>query len=81
MLKALLEADTPVIRATGLTNSIYAEQGGEREVSQVELLLSEADLARICFYCGSLETTSDNQFESCGGQGHESLYWCRPVSI
>jgi hypothetical protein len=81
MLKALLAAEPPVIRPTGRTKVIYASEGGEREVSEVEVLLSEEDLARVCFYCGAMETLSDDRFESCGGQAHESLYWCAPVSM
>jgi hypothetical protein len=80
MLAALLAADPPVIRATGRTKVIHASMGGERDVSEVEVLLAEEDLARVCYYCGSMETVYDDRFEQCGGQDHESLYWCGPVS-
>jgi len=80
MLSALLAADPPVIKATGRMEMMHSSEGGLREASEVEILLSEEDLGRVCFYCGTIEVVWDDRFKQCGGQGYDSLYWCDQCS-
>ncbi|KAF8903923.1 hypothetical protein CPB84DRAFT_1773713 [Gymnopilus junonius] len=81
MLAALEAAEPPIIRPTGRVRKMRAEKGGEREAAEVEILLSEEDLGRICYYCRMMETVSDDRLERCGGEGHESVYRCQSVGF
>ena len=81
MLAGLKSVEPPVIRPTGRTRKMHAATGGEREAAEVELLLSEEDLGRICYYCRAIETTSDARYEKCAGEGHESVYCCYSVGL
>lgn len=80
MLAALLKADPPVIRLTGRTKKMHCSgvYAGAREASEVEVLLKEDDLARICSYCGVLEWKGDvgRRHKRHTGEGYQSLYWC-----
>jgi hypothetical protein len=83
MLKALLAAEPSVIVATGRTRGMYMAEGGLWETSEVEILLSEDELARVCWYCEAIETETDvkegDRFVPCGGEGYETTYMCSQV--
>jgi len=84
MLAALLAVNPAVIKATGRTRVMRDPNKVAREVPEVEILLSEEDLYRACYYCGCIESYWDavgNRMERCGGQDHESWYWCYTVSM
>ena len=76
MLSVLQAASIPLLRVTGRTRT-KSENGVEREEKEVEILLGEDELARICCYCGIIEYKTDTErFEKCSGEGYQSLYWC-----
>ncbi|THH17748.1 hypothetical protein EW146_g3132 [Bondarzewia mesenterica] len=82
VLPALLDAvPRAPIQRTGRMKAITAVEGGERETFEVEILLSEDDLAHCCYYCGDAESASDGnlRFERIGGEGYSSTYWCSNV--
>lgn len=77
-LTALVTSDNPPVRLTGRTRRA---EGGH-EVHEVELLLAEDQLARVCSYCGQMEGGSwstTERFERYEGEGYDSLYWCARV--
>jgi hypothetical protein len=81
MVRALLDAEPPVVQKTGRTRAT-AINGGDREAVEIELLVDEDDLSRCCYYCGALETTSDvrdGRMERLSGEGYESTYCCSQV--
>jgi hypothetical protein len=83
VLKALLAAEPPVIQSTGRTRGMHMTEGGLRDAGEVELLLTEDELARVCWYCSAIETETDvkdnDRFRSCGGEGYETTYMCSQV--
>ena len=83
LLSALLVAEPkPPIKLTGHTQRMSAELGGEREAVEVELLLTEEELAKACYYCGEVETEwdiRDQPFKHNGGEGYASTYECASV--
>ncbi|EJD39238.1 hypothetical protein AURDEDRAFT_139331 [Auricularia subglabra TFB-10046 SS5] len=67
-LQGLLAASPPVIRLTGRARG---------ETQEVEILLNEDDLARVCQACGTVEAkTEERRWERHAGEGYDSLYWC-----
>lgn len=67
-LAALLAATPPVIRLTGRTRG---------ETREVEILLAEDELARVCGSCWAVEAKSEERrWQRHQGAGCESLYWC-----
>nr|VWO95085.1 Nonribosomal peptide synthetase 1 (EC [Ganoderma boninense] len=84
VLGALQAADPPVIKLTGRVQRMHAKEGGERDAHEVEIVLSEDQLARCCWYCDALETDidvrDDERFKSCGGTGYASTYMCQQKS-
>jgi hypothetical protein len=83
MLKALLAAEPPVFRSTGRTRGMYMPEGGLRDAGEVELLLTEDELARACWYCGVIEyewrVSSNDRFVPCDGEGYQTTYMCSQV--
>ncbi|KAF8903922.1 hypothetical protein CPB84DRAFT_1728052 [Gymnopilus junonius] len=77
-LAALLKVDPPVIKLTGRKKYMYADEGGAREASEVEILLPEESLARVCYLCRGTEYNyGDARFERLPGtSGYQSLYVC-----
>ncbi|KAJ7914849.1 hypothetical protein B0H13DRAFT_2001363 [Mycena leptocephala] len=73
-------ADKEVLRPTGRVQRMHAEEGGDRDAHQVELVLTEDQLARCCWYCDALEVDTDvrdhSRFPLCSGQGYASTYMC-----
>jgi hypothetical protein len=58
-------------------------EGGLRDAGEVELLLTEDELARACWYCGVIEyewqVASNDRFVPCGGEGYHITYMCSQV--
>lgn len=79
MLTALLEANPPVIRATGRTRMMIAQPGGAKNAHEVELLLEEDQLSRMCRYCGGTELAEADRFMRCGGDDARPEYMCFTV--
>ena len=83
VLAALKAADAQVVKPTGRVQRMHAKEGGERDAHELELVLSEDQLARCCWYCDALETDVDvrdnDRFRSCGGEGYASTYMCHQV--
>lgn len=88
-LAALLAADPrPPVRLTGRTQRMAPPAGAdlesdEREVQEVELLLTEDELLHSCYYCGALEIHERDaaKFTHVGGKGYSSTYACEEVSV
>ncbi|KAK7055218.1 hypothetical protein R3P38DRAFT_3385341 [Favolaschia claudopus] len=81
LLAALLSIEPkPPLRRTGRTQnmSMPAEEGGEREAVEVEVLLDEEELCHVCFYCGDLDTNrvGEAPFAKVAGKGYASTYAC-----
>jgi hypothetical protein len=80
VLKALLAAEPPVVRATGRVRGMHMPEGGLRDAAEVEVLLAGDDMARVCWYCSDVELESDVQdgrrFPVSGGEGYEATYMC-----
>ncbi|KAJ6538987.1 hypothetical protein B0H19DRAFT_1176524 [Mycena capillaripes] len=80
VLAGLRAADKEVVRPTGRMQRMHATEGGERDAHQVELLLTEDQLARCCWYCHALEVDTDvrdnDRFPRCSGEGYSSTYMC-----
>lgn len=67
-LAALLAASPTVIRLTGRVRG---------ETQEVEVLLDEDELARVCSSCGLIESkTEERRWQRHTGEGFESQYWC-----
>lgn len=85
ILAALKAADKEVLRPTGRVQRMRAEEGGDRDAHQVELVLTEDQLARCCWYCDALEVDTDvrdhSRFPLCSGQGYASTYMCHNVRM
>ncbi|KAJ7838579.1 hypothetical protein B0H14DRAFT_2788832 [Mycena olivaceomarginata] len=80
LLAALLtiEPKAPV-KLTGQTRRMVAELGGEREAVEVEVLLDESELCKVCYYCGEFESTRlgpEDAYRKIGGEGYTSTYSC-----
>lgn len=76
-LAALLAARPPVLRLTGRKRLMSAPEGGEREAQEAEILLKEDELARVCSYCGLLESkTEEKRWQKLSGDGYKTLYSC-----
>jgi hypothetical protein len=60
-------------------------EGGLQATSEVEIVLSEDELARVCWYCEAIETETDakegDRFIPCGGDGYETTYMCSQVRL
>ena len=80
-LSALLHATPPVIRATGRTRMMIAQPGGAKDAREVELLLEEDELSRMCRYCGCTELAEAHRFRRCGGDDVRPEYVCFTVRI
>jgi len=87
LLRILLAAESPVIRTTGRTKEIILSAGDIESQNQihvqpeVEILLDEEDLARVCYFCLNIECVYDRRFKHLSGEGYSSLYQCRMVSV
>ena len=88
LLRILLAAESSVIRTTGRTKEIILS-GGDIEAQihvqpEVEILLDEEDLARVCYFCLGVECVYDTEwghrFPHLSGEGYRSLYQCFMVS-
>ncbi|KAJ6522490.1 hypothetical protein B0H19DRAFT_1277366 [Mycena capillaripes] len=81
LLAALLtiEPKAPIER-TGRTRKMVAEIGGEREAVEVEVLMDESELCKVCYYCGAFESSQrgqpDEVYRKIGGEGFISTYSC-----
>jgi hypothetical protein len=78
---ALLAAEPAVVAKTGPTRP---SGDGKREVVELELLLVEENLARCCYYCEAVETTSDvgeDRMVLLSGEGYQSTYCCSQVCL
>ena len=90
LLRILLAAESPVIRTTGRTKEIILSAGDIEAQNQihvqpeVEILLDEEDLARVCYFCLNIECVYDTEvgcrFQRLSGEGYSSLYQCDMVS-
>lgn len=88
-LTALLAADPrPPIKLTGRIQRMSPPasvdlEDDERDVQEVELLLSEDELLHSCYYCSALEIHERDaaKFAHVGGKGYSSTYGCEDVSI
>ena len=81
MLGALLHVDPPVIRATGRERMMIAQPGGAKVAREVELLLEEDQLARMCRYCGCTELAETHRYKRCGGDDARPEYMCPNVCV
>lgn len=91
ILNSLLEAQPrPVIKLTGGKQLMSLggprperswEDGGEKKIQEVELLLSEDELAHWCRYCHRLQIHGSRQveFQRISGKGYSSEYGCVEV--
>lgn len=87
LLHILLAAEPPVIQTTGRTKESSLSAGDLEAQNQVqvlpevEILLDEEDLARVCYFCFGTEIVYDTEggvrFERLG---YGSLYQCVSVS-
>ncbi|EJD51240.1 hypothetical protein AURDEDRAFT_182000 [Auricularia subglabra TFB-10046 SS5] len=67
-LAALLAASPSVVRLTGRVRG---------ETQEVEVLLDEDELARVCSSCGLVESKfEERRWQRHTGEGFESQYWC-----
>ena len=83
LLGILLAAESPVIRTTGRTKEIILSAGDIEAQNQihvqpeVEILLDEEDLARVCHFCLNIEcvydTEVDCRFQCLSGEGYRSF--------
>ncbi|KAH9832339.1 uncharacterized protein C8Q71DRAFT_714513 [Rhodofomes roseus] len=90
LLYALLEARPTVLRLTGRTRKVFTDAGGLHPVREVEILLREEELARMCCYCGQPEYIngcdpvpypSSNRFTRCGNDPTKPQYLCSTVRL
>lgn len=81
MLNALLEADPPIARRTGETRTLQTADGAKCMEPEVEILVDEGELARVCCYCGALERVEYCRYERCGGDAIHPLYMCFVVCV
>ncbi|KAJ7864308.1 hypothetical protein B0H14DRAFT_2440780 [Mycena olivaceomarginata] len=74
LLAALLTIEPKApIKRTGQTRRMVAELGGEREAVEVEVLLDESELCKVCYYCGEFESTRlgpEEAYRKIGGEGY-----------
>jgi hypothetical protein len=79
ILNALLAADPRApIKPTGQTRNMFAWKGGDRSAVEVEIQLSEDEIAHCCYYCGVLQVR-DDRFKKVGGREYTSIYSCSRV--
>ncbi|EIN08901.1 hypothetical protein PUNSTDRAFT_143588 [Punctularia strigosozonata HHB-11173 SS5] len=74
-LDVLLNEENPPFRLTGRTR----RNGRDDVIREVELILNEDMLLRVCCYCGSLENgywPLSDRMEKYRGDGYLSRYWC-----
>ncbi|KAJ7173816.1 hypothetical protein C8R46DRAFT_123818 [Mycena filopes] len=66
------------IRRTGRTQKMTAELGGERDAVEVEVMVDEDELCKVCYYCGDLEIDrlGEETFPKVAGDGFTSTYSC-----
>ncbi|KAJ6596945.1 hypothetical protein DFH09DRAFT_1023402 [Mycena vulgaris] len=80
LLAALLaiEPGKAPIRRTGRTQKMTAEGGGEREAVEVELMMDEDELCKVCYYCGDFESNrlGEEPYPKIRGDGYTSTYSC-----
>jgi hypothetical protein len=62
---------------------MVAEIGGEREAVEVEVMMDESELCKVCYYCGTFESSQrgqpDEVYRKMGGDGFISTYSCESV--
>jgi len=87
LLHILLAAEPPVIQTTGRTKEFSLSAGdleAQKQVQvlpEVEILLDEEDLARVCYFCFGTEIVYDTERGSRFGRlGYGSLNQCMNVS-
>ncbi|KAJ7135494.1 hypothetical protein C8R43DRAFT_1021272 [Mycena crocata] len=79
LLSALLTIEPkPPIQRTGRTQKMSAEMGGEREAVEVEMMLAEEELCKVCCYCGSFEIDrlGEEKYSKVAGSEFTSTYSC-----
>ncbi|KAJ7035691.1 hypothetical protein C8F04DRAFT_1098169 [Mycena alexandri] len=82
LLAALLTIEPKApLRRTGRTQKMTAEMGGEREAAEVEVMVDEDELCKVCYYCGELQSDrlGEEAFSKVAGDGFTSTYSCPAV--
>ncbi|KAJ6466808.1 hypothetical protein C8R45DRAFT_1020199 [Mycena sanguinolenta] len=83
LLAALLAIEPKApLRRTGRTQKMTAELGRERDAVEVEVMLDEDELCRVCFYCGDFDSNrlGTDPYQKFGGDGFTSTYSCHSCS-
>ncbi|KAJ7492134.1 hypothetical protein FB451DRAFT_518155 [Mycena latifolia] len=79
LLAALLAVEPKApIRRTGRTQKMTAELGGEREAEEVEVMLDEDEMCKVCYYCGDFESNrlGEKTYSKLEGDEFTSTYAC-----
>ncbi|KAJ7635853.1 hypothetical protein B0H17DRAFT_1149650 [Mycena rosella] len=79
LLAALLAIEPKApLKGTGRTQKMSAEVGGERKAVEVEVMLDEDELCKVCYYCGDFETDrlGAETYSKVNGDGFTSTYSC-----
>ncbi|KAJ6504104.1 hypothetical protein C8R47DRAFT_1006897 [Mycena vitilis] len=83
LLAALLAIEPKApLRRTGRTRKMSADMGGEREAAEVEVMLGEDELCKVCRACGEFETARQGTepYHKAGRDGLSSTYLCHSCS-
>ncbi|KAJ7881638.1 hypothetical protein B0H13DRAFT_1629944 [Mycena leptocephala] len=79
-----IEPKAPIQR-TGRTRKMVAKIGGEREAVEVEVMMDESELCKVCYYCGVFESSRPGQcdevYRKMGGDFFTSTYSCESVGF
>ncbi|KAJ7883450.1 hypothetical protein B0H14DRAFT_3432902 [Mycena olivaceomarginata] len=79
LLEALLTIEPKApLRRTGRTQRMTAELGGERDAVEVEVMVDEDELCKVCFYCGDFDSDrlGAETYPKIEGDGFTSTYSC-----
>ncbi|KAF8152831.1 hypothetical protein K438DRAFT_1863899 [Mycena galopus ATCC 62051] len=80
LLAALLAIEPRApIRRTGRTRTMTAVMGGQRPAVEVEVMMEESELCKVCYYCGDFDSTRNGplEYSKIGGDGYTSTYSCQ----